>query len=84
MSIKILIAEEVKYARNKFGYTQEQIAEVAMISVRGYQYIEYGKIATKAKTLIRLMIFLDISPNAFGKVVGNHVSIRSHNYRKNI
>ena len=44
MSLNSTISRELFKARTQHGWTQQQVAEAASISVRWYQHIEKGRI----------------------------------------
>lgn len=63
-------AEEVRKARKARHLTQEQLAELVMVSTRSVQYIEKGAWMPKPETMLRLMIQLQIPADLFSEEVG--------------
>ena len=50
----LLFGERIRAARNACGFTQEQLADEAGITLRFYQMIERGEKSVSLDTLIRL------------------------------
>lgn len=77
MRMAAKLADELFTARIKLGYTQDEVAEAVSISTRWYQKIESGKTLPGAKTLVRLVLFLDIDIERLREEAGLIVLIRS-------
>lgn len=75
MLLKQKFAEEVRKARKARGLTQEELAEIVMVSTRSIQYIEQGAWMPKPETLLRLMIALQITADLFREEVGITVPV---------
>lgn len=57
----LLIGAHLRARRDELGYTQENIAEKADISLRYYQMIELGEKNASLEVLIRLCTLLSVS-----------------------
>ena len=62
-------------ARIKRGMTQQELAEIAEISIRWYQKIESGQSKPNFILAIHLMAILEITPTAFTEEVGLNVPV---------
>ncbi|MEE8414007.1 MAG: helix-turn-helix transcriptional regulator [Dehalococcoidales bacterium] len=57
------IGENVKVARKKIGYSQEEVAEIAGFSRSYYTEIETGKRNISILNLIKIIEALKVAPN---------------------
>ena len=70
MSLNSTISRELFKARTQHGWTQQQVAEAATISVRWYQHIEKGTHLPSTPVMLRLIILLEIDVTSFTQEVG--------------
>lgn len=70
MSFEKAFGAELKRARKKLGYTQEQVAEAVSISVRWYQAIEKHGQLPGSLILMRLEVVLQWTPEPLRPYLG--------------
>lgn len=61
LDIKKLLGQRIKELRNKKGFTQDKLAEMADIGQRNLSKIECGKIFVTADTLAKIITALEVN-----------------------
>ncbi|MCX4275602.1 MAG: helix-turn-helix transcriptional regulator [Candidatus Gastranaerophilales bacterium] len=62
MSIKKELGKQIKRLRTAYGYTQEELSEMADISQRALSSIELGKNFATSETLDKILNAFNITP----------------------
>ena len=69
MEFSTLLSKDVFHAREKFGFTQAEVAESVDISLRSYQYIEQGRFVLHGGTLLKLIYLFDLDIDCYREVL---------------